>query len=84
MFRTFEISDPALVPEGLHFVTVKSAALRQRADLLLFVPRQALVPEQGLQALGGAEGADCAESAEGLRDVPIVILLHGVYGSHWA
>jgi putative tributyrin esterase len=90
MFRTFEISDPALAPEGLHFVTVKSAALRQRADLLLFVPRQALAPEQGLQALGGAEGAegaegaDCAESAEGLRDVPIVILLHGVYGSHWA
>lgn len=62
MFRTFEISDPALAPEGLRFVTVKSAALGQRADLLLFVPRQ----------------------AEGLRELPLVTLLHGVYGSHWA
>jgi S-formylglutathione hydrolase FrmB len=61
-FRTLEISDPALAPEGLRFVTVKSAALGQRADLLLFVPPQ----------------------AEGLHDVPLVLLLHGVYGSHWA
>ena len=62
VFRTIEISDPVLTPEGLRFVTVKSAALGQRADLLLFVPRQ----------------------AEGLRDLPLVMLLHGVYGSHWA
>jgi putative tributyrin esterase len=61
-FRTLEVSDPALAPAGLRFVTVKSAALGQRADLLLFVPPQGV----------------------GLRDVPIVILLHGVYGSHWA
>ena len=61
-FRTLEVSDPALAPEGLRFVTVKSAALGQRADLTLHVPPQ----------------------AEGQRDVPIVILLHGVYGSHWA
>lgn len=61
-FRTIECSDPALAPDGLRFVTVKSAALRQRADLLLFVPRQ----------------------AQGLRDLPLIILLHGVYGSHWA
>jgi putative tributyrin esterase len=61
-FRTIEVSDPALAPEGLVFVTVKSAALGQRADLTLFVPRQ----------------------AAGLRNVPIVLLLHGVYGSHWA
>ena len=72
MFRTFEMSDPALAPEGLRFVTVKSAALRQRADLLVFVPRQVRVLEEGL------------EGAAGLRDVPIAILLHGVYGSHWA
>jgi len=72
MFRTFEISDPALAPEGLRFVTVKSAALRQRADMLVFVPRQVRVLEEGL------------EGAAGLRDVPIAILLHGVYGSHWA
>ena len=57
-----EVSDPSLSPEGLCFVTVRSEALGQRADLTLFVP-----PE-----------------AAGLRDVPIVILLHGVYGSHWA
>jgi enterochelin esterase-like enzyme len=62
MFRTLEISDPALTPPGLRFVTVKSAALGQRADLLLYVPPQ----------------------AASLRDVPLVILLHGVYGSHWA
>ncbi|WP_088283781.1 alpha/beta hydrolase family protein [Ideonella sp. A 288] len=62
MFRTLEVSDPALTPPGLRFVTVKSAALGQRADLLLFVPPQA------------AAG----------RDVPLVVLLHGVYGSHWA
>lgn len=61
-FRTLEVSDPALTPPGLRFVTVRSAALGQRADLLLFVPRQ------------------CA----GLRELPLVILLHGVYGSHWS
>jgi len=62
MFRTLEVSDPAFSPPGLRFVTVKSAALGQRADLLLFVPPQAAA----------------------LRDVPLVLLLHGVYGSHWA
>jgi enterochelin esterase-like enzyme len=62
MFRTLEISDPAHTPPGLRFITVKSAALGQRADLLLYMPPQ----------------------AEALRDVPLVILLHGVYGSHWA
>jgi putative tributyrin esterase len=62
MFRTLEVSDPALSPAGLRFVTVKSAALGQRADVLLFVPPQAAA----------------------LHDVPLVLLLHGVYGSHWA
>jgi putative tributyrin esterase len=62
MFRTIEISNQAYSPPGLRFVTVKSAALGQRADILLFVPVQ----------------------AEVLRDVPLVLLLHGVYGSHWA
>lgn len=60
--RTVECSDPALTPDGLHVVTVKSAALRQRADLTLYVTPQ----------------------AAGRQDVPLVILLHGVYGSHWA
>jgi len=61
-FRTFEMSDPMLAPDGLRFITVKSAAMQQRADLTLFVPRQ----------------------VAGLRNVPLVVLLHGVYGSHWA
>jgi S-formylglutathione hydrolase FrmB len=61
-FRTVEVSDPALAPEGLVFVTVKSAALGRRADLTLYRPPQ----------------------AEGRRGVPLVLLLHGVYGSHWA
>lgn len=62
MFRTYEQSDPAHSPEGLTFLTVKSAALGQRADLTLYVP-----PE-----------------AQGRADVPLVLLLHGIYGSHWA
>lgn len=61
-FRTFALSDPALSPDGLRFITVKSAALGQRADITLHVP-----PE-----------------VEGRRNVPLVLLLHGVYGSHWA
>ncbi|MDQ8756794.1 alpha/beta hydrolase-fold protein [Sphingosinicella sp. LHD-64] len=61
-FRTIECSDPAIGADGLTFVTVKSAALGQRADITFFVP-----PE-----------------AEGIADVPLVLLLHGVYGSHWA
>ena len=61
-FRTLEVSDPALEPEGLRFVTVKSAALGHRADITLFVPPQ----------------------AQALHNVPLVLLLHGVYGSHWA
>lgn len=62
MFRTVEVSSSDFTPDGLHFVTVKSAALGQRADLLLFVPLQ---------------GVDRS-------DVPLVILLHGAYSSHWA
>ena len=61
-FHTFEISDPRFEAEGLRWITVKSPALQQRADLTLFVPRQ----------------------ANSMRDLPVVILLHGVYGSHWA
>ena len=61
-FRTFEISDASLAPQGLRFITVQSAALGQRADITLYVP----------------------PAVQGLHDVPIVLLLHGVYASHWA
>lgn len=47
--------------QGLDFITVKSNALKQRADITVYAP-----PNLG-------------ESA-----TPLVILLHGVYGSHWA
>lgn len=46
--------------DGLQLITVKSNALKRRADLSVFVP-------PGHNAT-----------------LPIVILLHGVYGSHWA
>lgn len=61
-FRTVEVSEPRFESDGLRLVTVKSAALRQRADITVHVP----------------------EAAASGRDVPLVILLHGVYGSHWA
>ena len=57
-FRTFE---SASIGGGIHHVTVKSAALRRRADISFYVPRDAKVEK-----------------------LPIVVLLHGVYGSHWA
>lgn len=58
MFRTIEISDPRFERQGLRHLTVKSAALRGRADLTVWSP------------------PDVAPAA-------LVILLHGVYGSHW-
>jgi S-formylglutathione hydrolase FrmB len=61
-FRTLERSDPALRADGLEFLTVKSQALGQRADVSLYVP----------------------PAAEGVPNLPVVMLLHGVYGSHWA
>lgn len=61
-FRTIECSEPAIAADGLAFVTVKSRALRRRADVTLYVP----------------------PAAQDVADLPIVVLLHGVYGSHWA
>ncbi|MGE3310163.1 MAG: alpha/beta hydrolase [Limisphaerales bacterium] len=58
-FRTFEISDPRFESDGLRWVTVKSAALKGRADITLWVP-------------------------PGGKPAGMVLLLHGVYGSHWA
>ncbi len=62
-FRSIEISGPDYTPPGVSMVTVKSAALKRRADLTCYVPPGA----------GDHDGP-----------LPLVILLHGVYGSHWA
>lgn len=59
-FRTTEISDPRFEANNLRHITVKSAHLKSRGDISVFVP-------------SGVE----------LSNLPIVILLHGVYGSHW-
>jgi len=61
-FHTIEVSDPRFEREHLRHVTVKSPALRARADLTVFV----------------------SPGVEAGQNPPIVILLHGVYGSHWA
>ena len=61
-FHTIELSDSTYTPPGVHFVTVKSAALKRRADLTCYVP----------------------PSANSANELPLVILLHGIYGSHWA
>lgn len=58
MFRTIALSDPRFEVGGLRTVTVKSPALRGRADVTIWAP------------------ADVAP-------VGLVILLHGVYSSHW-
>lgn len=61
-FRTLERSDPRFEQNGLMHLTVKSAHLKGRGDLTVFVP----------------PGIDHA------TDVPIVLLLHGIFSSHWA
>lgn len=49
--------------QGLHFITVKSNALKKRADITVY---------------------NGCKNYKNLKSVPLVILLHGVYGSHWA
>lgn len=66
-FRTVELSDPSIGADGLRFMTVKSAALGQRADLCLWSPSLASLESDALPP-----------------DAPLIVLLHGVYGSHWA
>jgi enterochelin esterase-like enzyme len=46
--------------QGLDFITLKSNALKKRADITVYAP------------------SNIGDS------VPLIILLHGVYGSHWA
>lgn len=61
MFRTIELSNPDYSPPGVTMITVKSPALKRRADITCYVP-------PGTRA----------------QRLPLVILLHGIYGSHWA
>jgi putative tributyrin esterase len=61
-FRTTETGDLPCPHGTLKLVTVKSPALKARADVTLYIPKQ----------------------AKGHTDLPVVLLLHGVYGSHWA
>jgi putative tributyrin esterase len=61
-FRSFELSNPEFENAGLRYITVKSANLKGRGDIVLYVP-SALKRKTG---------------------VPLIILLHGVYGSAWA
>ncbi|MFN8347692.1 MAG: alpha/beta hydrolase-fold protein [Spirosomataceae bacterium] len=60
-FFTVELSDPRFESDNLRLITVKSPALKKRADMTVFVPE---VPASAVKGM--------------------VILLHGVYGSHWA
>ena len=59
-FRTTEISNPEFESNNLRFITVKTANLKGRGDICVFVP-----------------------TGKNLTDLPIVTLLHGVYGSAW-
>lgn len=61
-FFTTGISNPEYEFENLRWITVKSKALKRRADITLYVP-----PNLSLNL-----------------SLDVVILLHGVYGSHWA
>lgn len=61
-FRTIEISDPKFESQGIRYLTVKSATLKSRVDVSVFVPEELKTKE----------------------NVSVIVLLHGVYGSHWA
>ena len=85
-FRTIEMSDPRFEHDGLRHVTVKSAALRGRADLTMFIPAVAAL-EPGSATVLGRNDPMATGDGRGPRKstaAPLVILLHGVYGSHWA
>lgn len=60
LFRTTEISDPQYESDNLRFITVKTAHLKGRGDICVFVP-----------------------PGENMSELPLIILLHGVYGSAW-
>lgn len=61
-FFTTELSNPENEFDHLRFITVKSNALKRRADITVYIP----------------------PNVESIVSLDVVILLHGVYGSHWA
>ncbi len=61
-FFTTEISNPDNEFDHLRFITVKSKALKRRADITVYIPQK----------------------VDTNLSLDVVILLHGVYGSHWA
>lgn len=61
-FRTVEMSLPAFEKDGLRFITVKSANLKGRGDICVYVP----------------------DNIKDERNLPVYVLLHGVYGSAWS
>ena len=63
-FHTVKISDPGIEATDLRFITVKSKALKRRADVTVFLPPH-------------------LSESDASGKLPLVILLHGVYGSHW-
>jgi putative tributyrin esterase len=60
-FRTIELGTLPSEVGSLRVMTVKSPALRARADLSFYLP----------------------EGIENPQHLPVVVLLHGVWGSHW-
>ncbi len=60
-FRTIELGTLPCETGTLLSMTVKSPALRARADLSIYLPQGIAEPEA----------------------LPVVVLLHGVWGSHW-
>ena len=63
-FFTTETGELPEFHPGFRMLTVKSNALKRRADITLF---------DGAVATG-----------KSVSGIPVVILLHGVYCSHWA
>jgi len=62
-FRTLELSDAAFLGGGIHHVTVKSAALRRRADVSFYIPEAAKAPGD---AAAGDPAARCVWQPLGL------------------
>ena len=78
MFRTTEISNPRFESDHLRFITVKTPNLKGRGDICVFVP-----PLTGIEATSRT-GPEAFANGGLVENLPLVTLLHGVYGSSWA